>query len=239
MSNADIMSRSVSTIETARLATTPEVQLSAIRLMHEFSRERQPLHCDVIIGKHYFLIKLDRISCTNYFMSIHNRRCRVKLIKIAKRDEKKRIFVKTHCVKDAGAEINSVGETGASCYRGIGCYRGVLCKTITLLAKSPTVVVSTKATTDERKPSMHANDSRYGQKSLFIHLKLVYASSQLSSSKVNQEEWFVKSGTYVLYIMSHNIIETMHPYVHRCRMLGRLSKKHGLGASCYKNRGAR
>ena len=22
-----------------------------IRLMHEFSRERQPLHCDVIVGK--------------------------------------------------------------------------------------------------------------------------------------------------------------------------------------------
>ena len=24
---------------------------STIRLMHEFSRERQPLHCDVIVGK--------------------------------------------------------------------------------------------------------------------------------------------------------------------------------------------
>ena len=70
--------------------------------------------------------------------------------------------------------ISCVGETGAS------CYRGVLCKTIILVAKSSTAVLSesTKGTTDERKPSMHANYSRYGQKSLFIPLKLFYASSQ-------------------------------------------------------------
>ena len=42
------------------------------RLIHELSKERQPLHCDVIVGKQYFFkIKLDRVSCTNYFMSIH------------------------------------------------------------------------------------------------------------------------------------------------------------------------
>ena len=39
------------------------------------------------------LIKLDRVSCTNYFMSIHNFRCSVQLIKIAKRYEK-RMFEK-------------------------------------------------------------------------------------------------------------------------------------------------
>ena len=73
-----------------------------------------------------------------------------------------------------------VRETGASCYRG-SLLQGRLCKTITLMAKSPTAVVSesTKATTDERKPSMHANYSRYGHKSLFILPTLVYASSQL------------------------------------------------------------
>ena len=31
----------------------------SIRLMHDFSRERQPLYCDVIIGKQIILIKLD------------------------------------------------------------------------------------------------------------------------------------------------------------------------------------
>ena len=40
-------------------------------------------------------------------MSIHNRRCRVKLNKIGKRDNKK-IFEKTHCIQYSGAEINSV-----------------------------------------------------------------------------------------------------------------------------------
>ena len=39
-------------------------------------------------------------------MSIHDLRYSVKLIKIAKRDKKK--LLKTHCVKDAGAEINPV-----------------------------------------------------------------------------------------------------------------------------------
>ena len=33
----------------------------------------------------YFLIKLDRVSCTNYFMSIHNLRYSVQLIQIATR----------------------------------------------------------------------------------------------------------------------------------------------------------
>ena len=28
-----------------------EPEVAPIRLMHEFSRERQPLHCDVIVGK--------------------------------------------------------------------------------------------------------------------------------------------------------------------------------------------
>ena len=73
---------------------------------------------------------------------------------------------------------NSRGRPGLV-VTGVGCYRGVLCKTITLMAQSPTAVVSesTMGTTDERKPSMHANYSRYGQKSLFIPLKLFYASS--------------------------------------------------------------
>ena len=46
---------------------------------------------------------------------------------------------------------------------------GVLCKTITLMAKSPTAVgpESTKGTNDERKPSMRANDSRYVNKITF------------------------------------------------------------------------
>ena len=61
---------------------------AGIRLIHKFSRERQPLHCDVIVGKQQFSIKLDRVSCTNYFMSIHNFRCSVQLIKIAKPDKK-------------------------------------------------------------------------------------------------------------------------------------------------------
>ncbi len=59
-----------------------------IRFIQELSTERQPLHCDVIVGKQYFLIKLDRVSCTNYFMSIRNFRCSVHLIIIAKPDEK-------------------------------------------------------------------------------------------------------------------------------------------------------
>ena len=59
-----------------------------IRLMHEFSREMQPLLCDVIIGKQYLIIKLDHVSCTNYFMSIHNLRYSVQLTKIATRNKK-------------------------------------------------------------------------------------------------------------------------------------------------------
>ena len=46
-----------------------------------------------------------------------------------------------------------------------------------------------------------------------------------SSSTVNHEEWFAKIGTYVLYIMYHNITWTMHPSLHH--------------ACCYKFRGAR
>ena len=68
------------------------------------------------------------------------------------------------------------------------------------MAKSPTAVVSesTKGTTDERKPSMHANYSSYGQKSLFIPLKLFFTHlHNVSSSKVNHEGRFLKSGTYV------------------------------------------
>ena len=71
----------------------PRVSLLVlIRLMHDFSRERQPLYCDVIIGKQIILIKLDRVSCTNYFMSIHNLRYNVQLIIIATRN--KEIFEK-------------------------------------------------------------------------------------------------------------------------------------------------
>ena len=58
-----------------------------IRLMHEFFRERQPLYCDVIVGKHIILIKLDRVSCTTYFMSIHNLPYSVQLIQIATRNK--------------------------------------------------------------------------------------------------------------------------------------------------------
>ena len=36
----------------------------------------------------YFLIKLDSVSCTHYFMSIHNLRYSVQLIKIATRNKK-------------------------------------------------------------------------------------------------------------------------------------------------------
>ena len=85
--------------------------------MQEFSRERQPLHCDVIIGKQYVLIKLDRVSCTNYFMSIHNLQCRVKLNKIGKRDKKKSL--KKHCIQDSGTEINFVRVILYVCRRGL------------------------------------------------------------------------------------------------------------------------
>ena len=65
-------------------------------------------HCIVtaLAANNNCLIKLDRVSCTNYFMSIHNFRCSVQLIKIAKPDQK-RMFEK-QCAQDAGAEINSV-----------------------------------------------------------------------------------------------------------------------------------
>ena len=43
------------------------------------------------------LIKLDRVSCTNCFMSIHNIRRSVKPIKIAKRDTRRPLSVKTMC----------------------------------------------------------------------------------------------------------------------------------------------
>ena len=47
-------------------------------------------HCIVtsLSANQYFLIKLDRVSCTNYFMSIHNLRYSVQLIKIATRNKK-------------------------------------------------------------------------------------------------------------------------------------------------------
>ena len=50
-----------------------------IRFMQTISRERQPLHRDVIVGKQIILIKLDNVYCTNYFMSIHNLRYSVVL----------------------------------------------------------------------------------------------------------------------------------------------------------------
>ena len=67
--------------------------------MHEFSRERQPLHCDVIVGK----AMPDSVSCTNYFMSIHNLRYSVQLIKIATRNKKS-----LKEFQDFGASNNSV-----------------------------------------------------------------------------------------------------------------------------------
>ena len=44
-------------------------------------------HCIVtsLLADKYVLIKLDRVSCTHYFMSIHNLRYSVQLIKIATR----------------------------------------------------------------------------------------------------------------------------------------------------------
>ena len=44
-------------------------------------------HCIVtsLSANKYVLIKLDRVSCTHYFMSIHNLRYSVQLIKIATR----------------------------------------------------------------------------------------------------------------------------------------------------------
>ena len=52
-------------------------------------------HCIVtsLSANNNCLIKLDRVSCTNYFMSIHNFRCRVQLIKISKPGQK-RMFEK-------------------------------------------------------------------------------------------------------------------------------------------------
>ena len=46
-------------------------------------------HCIVmsLLANTYFLIKLDRVSCTNYFMSIHNLRYSVQLIQIATRNK--------------------------------------------------------------------------------------------------------------------------------------------------------
>ena len=41
----------------------------------------------------FFVCKLDLVSCTNYFTPIHNFRCSVQLIKVAKRDNT--IFEKT------------------------------------------------------------------------------------------------------------------------------------------------
>ena len=52
--------------------------------------------------------------------------------------------------------------------------------------------------TEETKPSMPTNNSRYGNKSPFIHLFIV-------GPTVNHEEWFLNIGTRLLYIMSHNI----------------------------------
>ena len=40
--------------KTTRLFET-FVVMTLIRLMHEFSRERQPLHCDVIVSKQIIL----------------------------------------------------------------------------------------------------------------------------------------------------------------------------------------
>ena len=47
-------------------------------------------HCIVtsLSANQYFLIKLDSVSCTHYFMSIHNLRYSVQLIKIATRNKK-------------------------------------------------------------------------------------------------------------------------------------------------------
>ena len=51
-------------------------------------------HCIVksLSANNNFLIKLDRVSCTNYFMSINNPRYSIKLIKIATRNKKSKIL---------------------------------------------------------------------------------------------------------------------------------------------------
>ena len=41
-------------------------------------------------------IKLVRVSCTHYFMSVHNLRCSLELIK--KSEARSKVFVKTHCI---------------------------------------------------------------------------------------------------------------------------------------------
>ena len=108
------------------------------------------------------------------------------------------------------------------------------------MAKSPTAVVSesTKVTTDERKPSMLENYSIYGQTSLFIPLKLFTHLHNFSSSKVNHKEWFVKNvNIRTSYNVSQHYINDASLLCIVAACTGVYPKKHGIGASCYKNRG--
>ena len=73
---------------------------------------------------------------------------------------------------------------------------------------------------------MIVNYSGYGKKSLFVTLKLVHASSQLFFLYSKSRITVVKIGPYLMYIMSHNIEETMQVYN---ESLCNYPKKHGLG----------
>ena len=89
-----------------------------------------------------------------------------------------------HRVKDISGNFcctEGTQERPGIAVTGVGCYRAVLCKTVIVMAKSPIAVLSksTKETTDDTTPSMHANYAIYVQKSLFVPLKLFNASSQL------------------------------------------------------------
>ena len=75
------------------------------------------------------------------------------------------------------------GETGGSRYRGrlLQGHFVQNCRIDGEIADGSSIIIHQRnySCTGETKPSMHANYSRYGHKSLFIPLKLVYASSQL------------------------------------------------------------
>ena len=64
-----------------------EFAVSLFALCTNFSERGS--HCIVtsLLANTYFVIKLDRVSCTNYFMSIHNLRYSVQRIQIATRNK--------------------------------------------------------------------------------------------------------------------------------------------------------
>ena len=53
----------------------------------------------------------------------------------------------------------------------------------------------------------------------------IFTTCLLVGPTVNREEMLVKMGTYLLYVMSHNITYTI---MHRCSMHLRLSEKHNI-----------